>query len=278
MLTRVAEGVLVHQSELLQNNTTVVEGRSGVLLVDPGITGAEMECLAEDLRALSLPVVAGFATHPDWDHVLWHAAFGGPPRFGTVGCANAMRALRSQPDWKAQAAEGLPPELAGQVPLELFGDITGLPAGISELPWDGPAVRVVEHPAHSTGHAALLVTDRGVLVAGDTLSDVLIPMLDDFTGTDDPVEGYLEGLRILEAVADGIDVIVPGHGSVARGDQIDARISQDRAYLHALRDGNAPDDPRLGDSAQPGWEWVGGIHTWQAQLVAERSGRDRRSE
>ncbi|GEL98314.1 MBL fold metallo-hydrolase [Cellulomonas terrae] len=273
MLTRVAEGILVHQSELLQNNTTVVQGRSGVLLVDPGITGAEMECLAEDLRALGLPVVAGFATHPDWDHVLWHAAFGEPPRFGTVGCASAMRELRSQPDWKAQAAEGLPPELAGQIPLDRFGDITGLPAGTSTFPWDGPAVRVIEHPAHSAGHAALLVGDRGVLVAGDMLSDVLIPMLDDFTGTDDPVEGYLEGLRILEAVADGIDVLVPGHGSVAGGDQIAARIGQDRAYLYALRDGNAPDDPRLGDSAQPGWEWVSGIHTWQAQLVAERTGR-----
>ena len=37
MLTQVAEGVLVHQSELLQNNTVVVQGRAGVLLVDPGI-------------------------------------------------------------------------------------------------------------------------------------------------------------------------------------------------------------------------------------------------
>ena len=37
MLTQVAEGVLVHQSELLQNNTVVVQGRAGVLLIDPGI-------------------------------------------------------------------------------------------------------------------------------------------------------------------------------------------------------------------------------------------------
>ncbi len=38
MLTQVAEGVLVHQSELLQNNAVVVQGRAGVLLIDPGIT------------------------------------------------------------------------------------------------------------------------------------------------------------------------------------------------------------------------------------------------
>ena len=44
MLTAVAEGVLVHQSELLQNNTVVVQGRAGMLLVDPGITASEMAC------------------------------------------------------------------------------------------------------------------------------------------------------------------------------------------------------------------------------------------
>ena len=65
MLRQVAEGVLVHQSELLQNNAVAVRGRAGVLLVDPGITGDEMACLASDLSELGQPVVAGFATHPD---------------------------------------------------------------------------------------------------------------------------------------------------------------------------------------------------------------------
>ncbi|RPI48134.1 MAG: MBL fold metallo-hydrolase, partial [Chloroflexi bacterium] len=82
MLRQVAEGVLVHQSELLQNNAVVVQGRAGVLLIDPGITGDEMACLANDLRELGQPVVAGFSTHPDWDHVLWHAELGEAPRYG----------------------------------------------------------------------------------------------------------------------------------------------------------------------------------------------------
>jgi hypothetical protein len=50
MLMQVAEGVLVHQSELLQNNTVAMQGRAGVLIIDPGITGSEMACLANDLR------------------------------------------------------------------------------------------------------------------------------------------------------------------------------------------------------------------------------------
>jgi glyoxylase-like metal-dependent hydrolase (beta-lactamase superfamily II) len=176
MLTQVAEGVLVHQSEVLQNNSVVVQGRAGVLLIDAGITGDEMACLASDLSDLGQPVVAGFSTHPDWDHVLWHAELGEAPRYGTARCAAYMRDLLSNAGWKARVAEGLPPEIAEETPLDLFGLITGLPAETARIPWDGPQVRIIEHPAHAPGHAALLIEDRGVLVAGDMLSDVFIPM------------------------------------------------------------------------------------------------------
>ena len=53
-----------------------------------------------------------------------------------------------------------------QVPLDLLGLITGLPAETAQIPWDGPQVRIVEHQAHAPGHAALLIEERGVLVAG----------------------------------------------------------------------------------------------------------------
>jgi glyoxylase-like metal-dependent hydrolase (beta-lactamase superfamily II) len=265
MLEQVADGVLVHQSELLLNNTAVVRGGDGVLLVDAGMTGTEMACLANDLR--DQPVTAGFSTHPDWDHVLWHADLGDAPRYGTERCAAFMRDLRSKPDWRARAAEALPPEIADDTPLDLFGLLTGLPAGATRLPWDGPALRVVEHPAHAPGHAALLVEDRGVLVAGDMLSDLFVPMLD--MSTEDPIEDYLEGLRRLAAVADDVRVLIPGHGSIARGDEVRARIDQDRAYVYALRDERVPDDPRVG-AVKPGWEWVDDIHEGQVHSLARR--------
>ena len=178
-----------------------------------------MACLANDLRELGQPVVAGFSTHPDWDHVLWHAEFGEAPRYGTARCADSMRDLLSNADWKAQVAEALPPEIAEEVPLDLFGLITGLPAGTEQIPWDGPRVRIIEHPAHAPGHAALFIEERGVLVAGDMLSDVFIPMLD-LNDTADPIEDYLIGLRLLEGVADDVDVLIPGHGSVGGADQV----------------------------------------------------------
>jgi len=273
VLRQVAEGVLTHQSELLQSNAVVVHGRAGVLLIDPGIKGDEMACLANDLRESGQPVAAGFSTHPHWDHLLWHAQLGEAPRYGTARCAADIRAFLSNPHWKDDVAEELPPEVAGDVPLDLLGLITGLPAESAQIPWDGPQVRIVEHQAHAPGHAALLIEEPGVLVAGDMLSDVLIPMLD-LNDTADPIEDYLAALRLLEGVAGDVDVLVPGHGSVGGADQVPARIDQDRAYVHALRDGHDPSDPRIGPSAKPGWEWVSDVHNGQAQHLARRGERD----
>jgi glyoxylase-like metal-dependent hydrolase (beta-lactamase superfamily II) len=272
MLTHVADGVLVHQSELLENNTVVVQGRAGVLLIDPGIQGSELACLANDLRELGQPVVAGFSTHPDWDHVLWHAELGTAPRYGTARCAAFMRDLLSNADWKARVGEMLPPEIAEEVPLDLFGLITGLPAETAHIPWDGPQVRIIEHPAHAQGHAALVIEEGRVLVAGDMLSDILIPFPD--LDAEDPIEDYLIGLRLLEDVADDVDVVIPGHGSVGGVDQLRARINQDRAYVHALRGGHAPDDPRIGPSATFGKEWLPAVSEWQVQQLAQRGARD----
>jgi glyoxylase-like metal-dependent hydrolase (beta-lactamase superfamily II) len=272
MLTRVAEGVLVHQSALLENNAVVVQGRAGVLLIDAGITESEMVCLANDLRALGQPVVAGFATHPDWDHVLWHAELGDAPRYGTARCAASLRDLLSNADWKARVAEWLPPEIAEEVPLDLFGRITGLPAETARIPWDGPRVRIIEHQAHAPGHAALVVEERRVLVAGDTLSDVFIPMLD-FSAAD-PIGDYLAALRLLESVAGDVDVFVPGHGSAGGADQLRARLDQDRAYVQALRDDQVASDPRIGPLARPGWEWVSDVHAGQLQQLARKRAHD----
>jgi len=272
MLTLVADGVLTHQSELIQNNAVVVHGPAGVLLIDPGITGDELVCLASDIRELGRPVVAGFSTHPDWDHVLWHAELGEAPRYATARGAAFMQDLLSNGDWKDQVAEALPPEVADEIPLDLFGLITGLPADTTHIPWDGARVRIIEHPAHAQGHAALLIEEPRVLVAGDMLSDILIPFPD--LEAADPVADYLVGLQLLEAVADDADVVIPGHGSVGRAGQVRARIELDRAYVQALRDGQVPDDPRISPSATYGAEWLPGVYEWQAQQIAQKGEHD----
>jgi glyoxylase-like metal-dependent hydrolase (beta-lactamase superfamily II) len=269
VLRQVAEGVLIQQSEFCQSNAVVVQGRAGVLLIDPGVHDYEMAALANDLRELGQPVVTGFSTHPHWDHLLWHARLGAAPRYGTARCAATVRVRLSGPHWKDSIAGMIPPDIAAQISWDLFGLITGLPAETARIPWDGPQVRIIEHQAHAPGHAALLIEERGVLVAGDMLSDVLIPMLD-LNDTADPIEDYLAALRLLESAADDVDVLVPGHGSIGGADQVRARMEQDRAYVHALRDAGVPGDQRVGPSATFGKDWLPGVHERQLQHLARR--------
>jgi len=271
VLRQVAEGVLIHESEFCQTNAVVVQDGAGVLLIDPGVRGDEMACLAADLRELGQPVAAGFSTHPHWDHLLWHAGLGAAPRYGTGRCAATVRDRPSDERAKTRIAQLIPPDIVEQVPLDLLGLITGLPAETERIPWEGPQVRIIEHRAHAPGHAALLIEERGVLVAGDMLSDVLIPLLD-LNDTADPIEDYLAALRLLEGAAGDVDVVVPGHGSVGGPDQVPARIGQDRAYVHALRDVQVVSDPRVGPSAT--YDWLPGVHERQLQNLARRSEHD----
>jgi glyoxylase-like metal-dependent hydrolase (beta-lactamase superfamily II) len=262
MLKPITAHVLVHQSEWCESNTIVVQGDSGVLLIDPGIHGYELGELASDLSGSGHAILAGFSTHPHWDHMLWDPDFGTAPRLATARAASTAR---------ERLAGGIDARRLGipeDVPLELLGKISGLPDGATQIPWDGPTVRIIEHQAHSPGHAALVVEEDGVLVAGDMLSDVFIPMLD-LMGAADPIEDYLTTLRLFEGVASSITFVVPGHGSVGSTDQLRERIEQDRAYVLALRDGRDPGDPRIGPHAKPGWEFVADVHTRQVARLAQ---------
>jgi glyoxylase-like metal-dependent hydrolase (beta-lactamase superfamily II) len=243
MLTQVADGVWVRQSGWVWTNSIVVRGEDGLILVDPGIDGSELDQLADDLDRLGIPVVAGFSTHPHGDHLLWHSRFGDVPRYATAACAQVAGDAR----WRAQemaAAE----ESASGIPLELIGLVTPLPADGGPVPGE-----IIEHQAHAVGHAAILLADRGVLLAGDMLSDILIPLFD--PRQDDQVGAYETALdRLGEAVRD-VDVVVPGHGAVGEGPEVAARLAADRAYIDALRRGEEPVDARLGAA-----EWLAGIH------------------
>jgi glyoxylase-like metal-dependent hydrolase (beta-lactamase superfamily II) len=238
-----------------------------VLLIDPGITSDEMDVLVEDLQQLGQPVVAGFSTHPHWDHLLWHAKFGDAPRYGTTRCVTEIRDFLSNADWQVKVAPMLPADIADKIPVdELFGRITELPEGTSQLPWEGPKVRILEHQGHAAGSAALLIEEYGVLVAGDMVSDILTPFFE--LDSADPVEDYLAALQLFESVADNVTICIPGHGSVGNAEDFRARIEQDRTYVTGLRDGSNSDDRRLTEGPQK--DLLAGVHQWHQQQIAEK--------
>lgn len=187
MLIEVADGVWVRQSEWVASNATVVRTDDGLVLVDPGIAGADLEELADDVVRLGVPVVAGFSTHLHWDHLLWHSRLGDVPRYAMPAAAELAGAVRER-------GQQMAAESASGVPLELLGLVTAVPADGGPVPGE-----LVPHEAHAVGHAAVLLGDRGVLIAGDMLSDVLIPLLDPRRPAQ--VEAYLAALDLLAEAA-----------------------------------------------------------------------------
>jgi glyoxylase-like metal-dependent hydrolase (beta-lactamase superfamily II) len=248
-LIQVADGVWVRQSDWVWSNSVVVRADDGLILIDPGINGSELDQLADAVEQLGIPVVAGFCTHPHWDHLLWHPRFGDVPRYATPAAARVAAEARER-------AQAMAAESASGIPLELVGLLTPLPSDGVPVPGE-----IIEHQAHAVGHAAILLADRGVLLAGDMLSDVLIPLFD--IRQDDQLSAYERALDRLDEAAKLVDVVVPGHGAVAKGAEVTARLAADHAYVDALRRGEEPADARLGPHA----DWLYGPHRSNVEQV-----------
>ena len=239
-LTEVARGVSTATAEIWTSLTTVVVADDGAcLVVDPGISVGEIAALARAIRARGWTVAAGFSTHPHWDHVLWSRDLGAGPRWATpAGVKHARTVLGHNLTESAAAAPGHDPELIGR--------LVALPDGAGEVPWDGPRAVVVPHEAHCPGHAGLVLPEAGVLLSGDMLSDLEIPLLD--VEAPDPVADYRAGLDALEAAwreHRGV-VLVPGHGHVGDAAELARRLTVDRGYLEDLEAGRPSGDVRLG--------------------------------
>lgn len=251
--------MLVATSETMMTTTTVVAGADGgCLVIDPALTSADLAALAGELAGWGLTPVAGFATHPHWDHVLWHAALGEVPRYASAPAVAATQ--RNREDMIAKADSQAP----GHDPA-LIGRLTPLASGAEEIGWRGPAARVIVHDGHAVGHAAVFLPGPGVLVAGDMCSDVEIPLPDlDRPGA---LADYRQGLDQLAAVP-GVRWVVPGHGRVGDAGEFRRRIDADAGYLSKLTAGQPFTDPRLDDDVLDGGHigWLRAEHAAQLRL------------
>ena len=224
-------GVLTaHSAHLEMNSVALPVAPDTCVLVDPGVTSAEIADLLAGLRHRGLELVAVLHTHAHWDHLLWPPGLASDvPRWASNACIET--ALRNSVALREQAAADVgPSEAAG-----LLSELDRLRA----LPTDGsvpgvPQLSVVEHQAHTRGHIAVLHEPSGTLCAGDMLSDIEIPLPDGEGAGDDAwdVAAYMDGLDALQPLVHRAALVVPGHGSP--GNDAAARLANDRAYLHGV--------------------------------------------
>ncbi len=220
--------VVVAISRAYRTTCTLVRSGNEAFIVDSPVFPDELEILPAIAEQAGFPVVGTLATHADWDHLLAPYAFPEAP----LGCAETTAArLISRPGEAQRELRAFDDELYVERPgpLSLSG-AQSLPVpghcGIGEQ-------ELELHPAdgHTEDGMAVWVPWARVLVAGDYLSPVEIPMLSE-TGS---LSAYEATLDRLEPLVERADHVVPGHGEPIDGARAAAILREDRAYLRALR-------------------------------------------
>ena len=204
-------------------------GVAETFVIDSPVLPEELELLPSVLVQAGFPAPSGLlATHADWDHVLGPLAFPEAP----LGCAeSSAERLAARPGEAQRELRSFDEELylERERPLAL-----GAPQALPVPGRLGIGGRELElHPTggHTSDGMAIRVPWAGVLVTGDYLSAIEIPMLaDEGAG----VEAYLATLERLRPLAGAAEHVVPGHGPVLSGERAVEILAEDLDYVRAL--------------------------------------------
>ena len=231
--------VVVVTSRFWQTTCTLVRSGEEAFCVDSPVLPDELEILPSIADQARFRVVGLVATHADWDHLLGRYAFADAPL--GVAESTALR-LRSEPGDAQRKLRDFDEDNYMERPGPL-----GLP-GPQALPVPGRCdlgdQELELHPAdgHTADGMALWIPWAQVLVCGDYLSPVEIPMISDGGS----VSAYLATLDRLEPLVEQAEHVVPGHGGAIDSTRAAAILREDRAYLQGLPDSPLPLARRTG--------------------------------
>ena len=216
-----------------QTTCTVIRSGEEAFVVDSPVFPDELEVLPALLQRAGFGFSGLLATHGDWDHLLGRLAFPG----AALGCAETTAArLTGEPGAAARDLRRFDGEhyVVRDAPLSM-GQVEALPVpghlGLGEH-------ELELHPAdgHTADGMAILAPWANVLVCGDYLSPVEIPML----SAGGSRSAYLATLRRLQPLVERASVVVPGHGEPLDRVRALAILREDVAYLEGLPDGPLP--------------------------------------
>lgn len=231
--------VLVATSRVWQTTCTALRAGGEGFVVDSPLLPDELEVLPAVLEQSGFPFSGLLATHGDWDHLLARMAFPG----AALGVAETTAArLTGAPGEAQRALRDFDEEHYVERPGPLaLGQVEALPVpghlGLGEH-------ELELHPAdgHTADGMAVWAPWLSVLVCGDYLSPVEIPMLSEGGSRD----AYLATLERLEPLVELAAWVVPGHGEPMDSVRALAILREDRAYLEALPDAKLPLARRTG--------------------------------
>jgi glyoxylase-like metal-dependent hydrolase (beta-lactamase superfamily II) len=234
---------LVITSGLWQTNAVALRAGSEAVLIDSPYFPDELDALPALLSQAGFEPDGLLATHGDFDHLLGKVAY--PPLTLGTGGETALR-LRAEPGAAQRDLRDHDDELYVVRPAPLgLGAVQALPVpgrvdlGDQELEL---------HPAegHTADGMAVFSRSHGVLVVGDYLSDVEIPMI----SPGGSIEAYRATLARLAPLVEEAETIVPGHGSARGRDETLRILDEDAEYLDALERGEERPDLPAGRSTK----------------------------
>jgi glyoxylase-like metal-dependent hydrolase (beta-lactamase superfamily II) len=219
--------VLVGRSAYWQTSCTVVHRGDETFVVDSPPLPEELEALGGVLDHVGWSCSGLLATHADWDHLLGRLAFPGL----ALGCCETSAArLTAEPGAAARELRAFDEQHYVERPAPLsLGQVQALPVpGVLEI--GDQELELYPADGHTADGMAIFVPWAEVLICGDYLSPVEIPMISE-GGSRSAYRATLERLREL---VERSEHVVPGHGEVLDRTRALAILGEDLKYLETL--------------------------------------------
>ncbi len=216
-----------------------------VFVIDSPVLPDELDALPALAKQARFPAPSGLlATHGDWDHLLGRIAFSDL----ALGCAESTAArMQISPGEAQRELRSFDQEhfVERERPLSL-GAVQALPVpgncGIG-------ARELALHPAvgHTGDGMVVVIAWAGVLVSGDYLSPVELPLL----GPGGGAEEYAATLERLRPLVERVEHVVPGHGRVLDRERALEILAEDLAYVREVGPSSSTRLRRSSRSARP---------------------------
>jgi hydroxyacylglutathione hydrolase len=227
------------ESELWETAGVLLVDGPKAVVIDPGITPAEIAAIGSRAAAAGAQVDAILITHAHSDHTCGIGAFPaaevsmGPLAAAAVASGSAARSVAAQAE-----AHGF--SYVGEPRCDRVLD-PGAAAEVGSF-----TVETLALPGHTDGGLGYRVRSEGLLVVGDYLSSYEFPFVYHSTAA------YRASLAALLDLlrSDPPRVVISGHGPALETGHAISIGEDDLAYLHALRkavqraleDGSSPAD------------------------------------
>ncbi|MEU2337149.1 MBL fold metallo-hydrolase [Streptomyces sp. NPDC013172] len=206
-------------------STTLILGRDEAVLVDPPLTAAQADVVAERVQAGSRKLTYIFSTHAHGDH--WFSAASIAERFSgaqVVAAASTIEQMHRAAQTRAGFWDRI---LPGQIP-----DSPVTATAVEELGnrvlLEGHELRVIEVGHSDTDDTSVLhVPDLDLVVAGDVVYDGVHQYL--IESRDGGLDAWRHAIDVVEAL--GARNLVAGHKNRNHDDDAERQIFGTRRYL-----------------------------------------------